>query len=256
MIFYLSGTGNTKWAANILSKITEEKLIDITKIKDETIHYTPEAGERIGFCFPVHGWRPPLVFRKFIGKLKIDNPQNHYCYAICTAGDDIGETIDILKNDLGKKGIQLDSAFSLIMPESYVGLPFMDVDTPENEKRKKDKAANDLSTYCKIIVERKAGITNLTLGRWPRINSRVLGGLFTKFLVTDKHFHVTADKCIGCKTCMKVCPVGNITPDSNNRPVWRHNGSCLTCFACYHHCPTHAIEFGIMTRKKGQYYFK
>lgn len=95
---------------------------------------------------------------------------------MCTAGDDIGETMDILKKDLAQHGIKLDSAFSLIMPESYVGLPFMDVDTKENEERKKVKAAKDLAIYGQFITERKVGMTYLTLGRWPRVNSRLLGG--------------------------------------------------------------------------------
>lgn len=256
MIFYLSGTGNTKWAASILGQMTGERLIDITKVKEETAYFTPNTNERIGFCFPVHGWRPPLAFRRFLNKLRIDNPNNHYCYALCTAGDDIGETMDILKKDLAKHGIKLDSAFSLIMPESYVGLPFMDVDTKENEERKKVKAAKDLAIYGQFITERKVGMTYLTLGRWPRVNSRLLGGFFTKYLITDKHFRVVANKCIGCKTCAAVCPVNNIVPNNDNMPQWKHNNTCLTCFACYHHCPTHAIEFGIMTRNKGQYYFK
>ena len=154
MIFYLSGTGNTKWAASILVQMTGERLIDITKVKEETAYFTPNTNERIGFCFPVHGWRPPLAFRRFLNKLRIDNPNNHYCYALCTAGDDIGETMDILKKDLAQHGIKLDSAFSLIMPESYVGLPFMDVDTKENEERKKVKAAKDLAIYGQFITER------------------------------------------------------------------------------------------------------
>ena len=131
-----------------------------------------------------------------------------------------------------------------------------DVDTKENEERKKVKAAKDLAIYGQFITERKVGMTYLTLGRWPRVNSRLLGGFFTKYLITDKHFRVVANKCIGCKTCAAVCPVNNIVPNNDNMPQWKHNNTCLTCFACYHHCPTHAIEFGIMTHNKGQYYFK
>lgn len=49
MIFYLSGTGNTKWAASILGQMTGERLIDITKVKEETAYFTPNTNERIGF---------------------------------------------------------------------------------------------------------------------------------------------------------------------------------------------------------------
>ena len=256
MIFYMSGTGNTRWAAAAIAQATGEKLVNILDKGLENTSYRLDDGERLGFCFPVHGWRPPKAFRDFIGRLDLGQTTGHYCYALCTAGDNIGETIDILRGDLAKKGIRLDSAFSLVMPESYVGLPFMDVDMPENEARKKAKAATDLKRFITIIKERRTGTEELTIGRWPRINSRLLGGFFTSRLITDKPFHVTTDLCTGCGLCAASCPTVNITPGDGNRPTWSHEGSCLACFACYHHCPHHAIEYGRMTRHKGQYYFK
>lgn len=255
MIFYFSGTGNTKWAATVLAGRTEDRLTDISRISGEGFRYTPKAGERIGFCFPVHGWRPPLIFRRFVNSLVIDNVCGHYCYAVCTAGDTVGEAVDILENDLKAVGVHVDSSFSLIMPESYVGLPFMDVDTPGKEKQKKDKAAADLEHFSALIAERKKGIKEITTGRWPRINSRLIGGFFTKYMITDNPFHVTSDKCIGCGRCADACPVDNVLWHKGSAPEWKHDGTCLACFSCYHHCPVHAVEYGRQTRKKGQYYF-
>lgn len=255
MILYFSGTGNTKWAATALSEKTGEKLIDITDVANTDVSYKLEEGERLGFCFPVHGWRPPLIVRKFIKRLSVINPEGHYCYALCTTGDNVGEAIDIFEKDLGKKGIHLDSAFSLIMPESYVGLPFMDVDTPEKEKQKKRKAAEDLERFAEMITERKKGIRDLVIGRWPKINSRLIGSCFVKYLITDKPFYVAEDKCIRCGKCAEACPVNDIIWSKGSMPKWKHNGSCLSCFACYHHCPKHAIEYGKRTKNKGQYFF-
>jgi len=55
--------------------------------------------------------------------------------------------------------------------------------------------------------------------------------------------------------CAEVVPAADIEGGKGQEPTWKHNGSCLTCFACYHHCPQHAIEFGRQTKKKGQYWY-
>ncbi|MCD8290934.1 MAG: EFR1 family ferrodoxin, partial [Prevotella sp.] len=244
MIFYFSCTGNTRWAVNVLQQKLGEPLVNVAKVVKEEVSYTLKEGERIGFCFPVHGWRPPLLLRNFIRRLNIEGAESHYCYAVCTAGDNIGETISILRKDLAVRGICLDSAFSLIMPESYVGLPFMDVDTPEKEMQKKEKAAADLERFSKFIIEKRRGIEELVEGRWKRTNSRFIGHIFVKYLITDKPFHVTESKCIKCGKCVAACPVDNMTLNDEGFPIWHCNGSCLSCFACYHHCPEHAIEYG------------
>ena len=195
MIFYFSATGNTRWAAQQLSEKTGEHLIFIPDAMEGQCHYTLAAGERVGFCFPVHAWRPPVLVRRFIEKLSIANAEGHYCFALCTAGDTTGESMRIFRHALAQRSLHLDAVFSLLMPESYVGLPFMDVDTIEKEREKKNQV------------------------------------------------------------CAEVCPTADIEGGKGQEPTWKHNGSCLTCFACYHHCPQHAIEFGRQTKKKGQYWY-
>lgn len=253
MIFCLSCTGNTLWAAKRLHEATGEELVNMAQTYAET---TLGAGERIGFCFPVHGWRPPELVRRFIKGLRLRVAPDTFCYAVCTIGDTAGEAIDILKSDLAAVGITLHSAYSLQMPNTYVGLPFMDVDPVALQKSKKVAAEADLNRYITQIVDRKTGCFNVVRGRWPRINSRLLGALFHRFLVSDKCFHINNDRCVGCGKCASACPVGDIVHRAGQAPSWRGDGRCLTCFACYHHCPHHAVEFGRRTKRKGQYFFK
>lgn len=256
MIFYLSCTGNTLWAARQISEATGDALYDIAAVADKPCTYSVQENERIGFCFPVHGWRPPVLVRDFIRRLHIEHAGGHFCWALCTAGDDIGETIELLESDLRTIGLRVDSAFSLLMPESYVGLPFMDVDKPERERQKKEQAQADLQAAIHHIASCHRGERHLHLSHWPRTNSRFLGAIFVKWLLTDGPFRVDENRCTRCGRCMKSCPVGNIKPGESGTPEWQHNGRCLSCFACYHHCPVRAIEYGRRTRGKGQYYFE
>lgn len=274
MIFYFSGTGNSRWAAIKLASATQERLIDIAEEMRQmklsgtrhTKPFTLNAGERLGFVFPVHGWRVPKLVREFIAALDFSTSsvgKNPFTFAVCTAGDNIGKTIDVLNRviasneQLAAMGIQkVSSAYSLIMPESYVGLPFMDVDPKEREIKKKEEASQELAVICEEIFNRKEGINRLVLGPTPWFLTKVVGGFFENVLITDKRFHVEQDRCVKCGICANVCPVKDIDGGKGKYPKWLHHKDCLTCFTCYHHCPHHAIEFGHQTQKKGQYYYK
>lgn len=255
MIFYFSGTGNTKWAAETIAQSTNERLIAIADEINTDCHYSLEEGERIGFCFPVHGWQPPHIVRMFISKLSFNNYNDNYTYALCTCGDTVGHTMRILAKDLSNKNMILSSCFSIIMPESYVCLPFMYTDTEEKEASKINNARNIIKTISEDIVNYRKGIERLVKGATPWLYSYVIGNYFNKRMVTDKPFNVNNSECIGCGLCEKVCPTKNIIIQ-DNKPTWKHNGDCTCCLACYHHCPKHAINYGKITRKRGQYYFK
>ena len=294
MIFYFSGTGNTKWAASKLASATHEDLISIAPYMraDDSSHTLAEPfilkeNERLGFVFPVHGWRVPKLVREFIGKMKVQRAEPDaagsqtlsdisgssasagnsagslpFAFCVCTAGDSIGLTIENLNEVISQNpslqalGItKVSSSYSLIMPESYVGLPFMDVDTKKKEIWKKSKSAQELAVICEEIFDRKEGVSRLVKGPIPWFFTKVVGGFFENVLITDKRFHVEKDKCVKCGICANVCPVGDIKGGHGEYPEWLHHKDCLTCFTCYHHCPHHAIEFGKQTQKKGQYYF-
>ena len=252
MIFYFSGTGNTRWAAEQLAAATQERLFFIPDELKTACEYTLREDERIGFCFPVHGWQPPHIVRQFISSLTL-HTTHHYVYALCTCGDSTGLTMTMLAKELRAKGIELNSCQSLIMPESYVCLPFMYTDTPQREREKIEQAKVDLEKFIEVVVNRRSGYSQLTLGLTPWTFSHVIGAYFNRFMITDKKFMVDADVCLHCGKCAEVCPVGDIVFDDT--PSWKNDSSCTCCLSCYHHCPVHAINYGNITRKRGQYYY-
>ena len=272
MIFYFSGTGNSKWAAKTLALETGDTLVSIPEVINSDCSFTLEKDEHVGFIFPIHGWRVPNIVKEFLTKLTIKtlgedtSHVKHYCFCLVTAGDSIGKAMERfqqqIKSVAAGDSLSLNAVCSLIMPESYVGLPGMDVDTKEKELEKKELASKQLKEFSNILKQRPHkdsdqiwGWNQLIRGPIPSFFSGPVGGFFERFLITDKPFHVDNRRCVKCGICANVCPVSDIKGGLGFEPEWLHNGKCLTCFSCYHHCPHHAIEFGKRTQKKGQYFY-
>lgn len=268
MIIYFSCTGNTRWAAETLAKTTNDRLLSLfDAVKDKKPIHLKE-GERLGFCLPVHGWNVQPMVSSFIRNMKVTQANNVemtakdlkriYTYFLLTAGDSCGEYALQLESLLESAGLSVDTCCSLLMPESYVALPGFDVDPALRESEKKMKANGTIQKFAEIIEDHRSVRMPIVCGSFPKIYSRVFGRFFYKYLITDKRFKVDCGKCTGCGKCSKVCPVENIamTDEGQGRhPAWLHNGKCLTCLACYHYCPYHAIDYWAFTKKKGQYFF-
>ena len=252
MIFYFSGTGNTKWMAQQLAQATGEQLLYIPdELRKGKLQYTLQEGERLGFCFPTHGWQPPRIVRTFIRNASFILPPSSYVYAAPTCGDNMGHAMRILDKELGKKGMKTDARFAVVMPESNVCFSFLHLDTPEKVQQKKTAAQKTVAHISEVVKNRQVGVEELVKGAIPYTYTYVIGGYYNKHLITDKHFWVDEEACIQCGLCAKLCPVDDI---EGLPPHWKHDGSCTNCLACYHHCPQHAIHWGKMQR--GQYYFK
>ena len=115
----------------------------------------------------------------------------------------------------------------------------------------KEKFAKEKETVPEIAacVRERKQIRRLKRGSFPWTKTYIIRPLFNRYLVTDKYFRVDASRCISCGRCSKMCPVGDIIVDEI--PQWQSH--CTGCMACFHACPHHAINFGKMTQKKGQY---
>lgn len=248
MIFYFSGTGNSAWVARHLAENREEELLAIADETDKNKEYVLKEGEKVGFVFPVYAWAPPKIALLFLERLKMKRPE--YLYFVCTCGDDTGRTAEVFSAAVRKKGWQCAAGYSVTMPNTYVSLPGFDVDPEDVEERKVRNAVARVRFIKEEIKEgRRMKRFNCHEGAFPFTKTYILRPLFNAFLMSPKPFHAT-DSCIGCGKCEKACLVHNIKM-AEKLPEWGSN--CTQCLACYHVCPVHAVEYGKLTRLKGQY---
>lgn len=252
MLFYFSGTGNSTYVALTLSNFLGLKAVFIPSVKGADI---TSAEENILFVFPVYSWGVPPVVLDFISELPESfwdsiKSQDLNVDCVMTCGDEVAKAPEMLKKALARKGVILNSIWSVIMPNNYVLLPGFDVDSKKLEEEK-------LKSCEKRIMEIAQGISrgekreDVVRGSIPWIKTTLVYPLFKKWGVFPKKWHYLPE-CIGCGQCASICPMWNVKME-NGHPVW--GSRCCSCLGCYHVCPVHAVMYGKETSKKGQYIF-
>ena len=253
MIFYFSGTGNSKHVAEQLAAMLGERLVAIAEaVAEGTLTFALAEGESVGWVFPTYSWGPAPVAADFASRVQLQGcGADTYCYMVTTCGDEVGETVTMFAKSLGN--ISLKAAFSVQMPNNYILLPGFDVDDKALERSKVEASAARIKAVAEAIGAKRE-IIDVVVGPWRRLKSRLIYPLFRRFAMSDKAFAANADVCTRCGLCARECPANNITLDGGSLPRW--HGKCTMCLSCIHRCPVRAIEYGKATRSKGRYFFR
>lgn len=251
MIYFFSGTGNSRFAASYLSKalVESKRFIPDTNPIEEMAE-----GESIGFVFPVYSWGVPPLVLDFIDRL----PESFWMevkvrqipvWIVMTCGDEVAKAPEMISSRIKSRGVEVESVWSVIMPNNYVLLPGFDVDSKEVERRKLKEAPGRLEEIVRGLRQHRHTI-DVVRGSMPSLRSLVYP-LFKRWGISTEKWRST-DACVGCGICARKCPLNNIAMDKDRIPMWGDN--CCSCVACYHSCPRHAVAYGNATAKKGQYY--
>ncbi len=251
MILYFSGTGNSRLVAQELGGLIHQEVFAIGEVGQPI---EPE-GDSVGLVFPVYSWGVPPNVARFVMTLPEPFWENVKVrqlpvWVVMTCGDEVARAPEMITRILGKRGICPESIWSVQMPNNYVLLPGFDVDPKKLEEKKLRDCHGRIAEIAKGISE---GIKTVDVvrGSWPGLKTGLVYPLFKRWGIEPKKWH-SRPTCVGCGICAKSCPQKNIAM-IDGRPVW--GPDCCSCLACYHSCPRHAVEYGKMTAKKGQYFF-
>lgn len=259
MLYWYSGTGNSRAVATQLARLLGEpdcrfipSALGVDTAADRNISAPGNAAaDMVGFCFPVYSWGVPPVVLKLVETLPFETLQGKYLYAVLTCGDEAGLAAEMFRKALRRRGLMLSAVFTVIMPNDYVMLPGFNIDSKELQSEKLRKAEARVKEIAQRLESRET-VNDVFQGSIPWLKTRLVYPLFRRWGVQTSRWKVDRAKCVGCGKCVVVCPAGNIRlTDTAKTPEWGRR--CYSCTACFHNCPTRAIDYGTFTRTKSQY---
>jgi len=244
MIVYFTGTGNSRYCAQMLAEKLGDECVD-------SVHFIRDgiAAELISdkpwvFVAPTYGWQLPHVFMDFLRSGSFEGSKD--AYFVMTCGGDIGNSSPKNRALCEEKGLRYRGTLEVVMPENYIAL----FDAPEEAEAKKIIAAAQPTLERGVTViregqdfpEKKADFSG-------KLKSGIVNTVFYQFVIKAKPF-IVSDTCVGCGKCEKACPLGNIQI-KDGTPAW--GDRCTHCMACICGCPTEAIEYGKASKGKPRY---
>lgn len=249
MIFYFSGTGNSKFVASEIAKATNDDLVSMNLlIKKEKEKKLVKNMSSIVFVTPTYAWRLPRVVESFIKNTTFEDVKQ--VYFIMTCDSQTGNAIGHIQKLCTEKGWKLCGFAEIIMPENYLAL----MSVPDVKKAKSiiDNAIPTIDQVTHDIINNNSFMSYRNQGIYGKVMSSLANALYYPILVHAKGFHVS-NHCTGCTKCEKLCPLNNIIMD-NHQPIWKDN--CTHCMACIAHCPVEAIEYKRKSKGQSRYYFE
>ena len=248
MILFFSGVGNSRYVAYEVAKKTHDKAYAMNELIDQgKFNFKLSDGDNLGIIVPVYFLGLPSIAKEYLEKLSLEYTGKQYIYLIATYYDALG-SIEYMVNDiLRKKGLRLNSRFSLKMPATYT--PYFDVKNKNKNQRILNKADQKLNNIIDYINRKRDG-DYLYSNIRKRVGIRYYKKNYEEIRKTS-HLRVDTSRCIGCATCAINCPSHAIEL-KDGHPVWIKE-KCTMCLGCLHRCPRFAISYDDKTLKHGQY---
>ncbi len=245
MVLYFTGTGNSRFIAELTAKELGDSTYSINDgIKGRT-YPDIRNEERLVFSVPTYAWRLPRVINDWIIATDIFAGKKIYFFMNC--GDSIGNAAKNLRDLCTKKSITYMGCARILMPENYIAM--FDCPSVEESERIVKKAVGRVKTLLSIVKDGRM-LPEEPVTFVGKISSGIVNFMFYATCVSSKKYYST-DACIGCGKCTEACPLNNIHLEKG-RPVWGSN--CTHCMACICDCPSEAIEYGKKSQGKRRYH--
>lgn len=244
MIVYFTGTGNSRYAAEVIAEVTKDEIVSLNDVIKNNLTKKFRSEKPFVIIAPIYAWRFPRVVEQWLLDTAFEGNKN--MYFVGTMQSQSGNCDNYLKKICDKRGMQFKGYRGVAMPNNYI----IGSDVPNDKTVKvilKD-AILVLKEIAKEIVNLSDIVkTDKTPASW--LLSGLVNKSFYRFVVSSKNY-VVSDSCISCGKCADICPVNNITMIQGKPKFEDH---CISCLACIHSCPVAAVNIKGKTENRGRY---
>ncbi|MEG2013125.1 MAG: EFR1 family ferrodoxin [Anaerovoracaceae bacterium] len=234
MIIYFSGTGNSKYVAKAIQKVTGDQLVSMNDLIKSNVDGNFQSDKPFVIVAPTYSWRLPKIVAQFLKSATFTG--NKKAYFILTCGSESGNAQHYIEEFCSYKGLEFMGFASVVMPENYIAM-FSVPDKKESDQI--ISAATDVIFHIAKKISNVEPLDHVNCSLLGKIESSLVYQLFYPLFVKSKGFHST-ESCNGCRQCANICPLNNIQI-VDGKPKWGSN--CTHCMACIARCPMEAIEY-------------
>lgn len=244
MIIYFSGTGNSRYAAELINFEISDKILCLNDAVNTGFRQKFNSDKPFVIVCPTYAWRIPRVVENTIKNSTFAGNKNTYFVLTCGAG--AGNAAAYAKKICDEKGLIFKGLKSVIMPENYIAM----FNAPCKEEADKiiEAATPEIIKIAETI--KSDGFLYNKSGLIGKFLSGPINPVFYSLFVKSKGFYTT-NKCTSCGLCVNLCPFNNIHME-NGKPIWGEN--CTHCMSCICRCPSEAIEYKNKTKGKPRYH--
>ena len=236
MVFYFSGTGNSKYIGRRIADGIGDNIFAINSALKKNELFDDSNIDLLVFSIPTYAWRIPRVVEDWIKNSTFKN--NAKVYFVMNCGGEIGNAEKYLIRLCKECHLEFMGCAEIVMPENYLAM--FSTPTPEQGKKiiaRAEPVIDNIITSIQKKIKFPSHKANFT----GKAMSSIVNLLFYPLCVKANKFTVDTEKCISCGKCAVECPLNNIKL-KGGIPMW--DKSCTHCMACISVCPETAIEYG------------
>ena len=192
MIFYFSGTGNSRYCAKWLAHRLGDEAVDAFPfLRDD--HF-PALTSRSPWVFvsPTYGWQLPRIFEALLRGGRFSGSRD--AYFVMTCGAEIGDPIPRLEALCRDMGLTYRGVLPVVMPENYIAL--FRAPGPEEARAIVAAAVPGLEEGAERI-RRGESLPPVRRGAIDKLKSGPVNAFFYRFIIKAGPFRSTS-ACVGC----------------------------------------------------------